>query len=305
MTLTQLRYFLAVIKAGSISGAAVQIHVAQPAVSQRLKQLETELGQRLFTRLPRGIELTAAGHRLKIHALEIIRRIESVHADFVSSDSNPFGDVKLGMATAINTKFCVDVLESVNRIYPNIRLALVESMSGTLLEWTESGRIDMAVVYDTPGNTPLMVHFLAREKLYLVSSPGAKDALPDVITISEIAGLELILPAFPQTLRLMVEKAFLDSIGKGPRILIDVDSNHAIKKLVAAGKGHSILSIHSIDDELSRQELAITPIAEPSITRTINLVSNQNRTPDSAVRAVQKVVARLLAAGLESDGEEG
>jgi len=65
------------------------------------------------------------------------------------------------------------------------------------------------------------------------------------------------------------------------------------------------LSIHSIDDELSRQELAITPIAEPSITRTINLVSNQNRTPDSAVRAVQKVVARLLAAGLESDGEEG
>ncbi|PLC50781.1 hypothetical protein CR159_07245 [Pollutimonas subterranea] len=304
VTLTQLRYFLAVIKAGSISGAAVQIHVAQPALSQRLKQLETELGQRLFTRLPRGIELTAAGHKLKIHALEIIRRVESVHTDFVSSDSNPFGHVKLGMSTAINTKFCVDVLESVNRIYPNIQLALVESMSGTLLEWTESGRIDMAVVYDTPGNTPLVVNFLAREKLYLVSNREAKGALPDVITIAEIAELDLILPAFPQTLRLMIEKVFLDSIGKSPKILIDVDSTHAIKKLVAAGKGHSILSIHSIDDELSRQELAITPIADPSITRTINLVSNQNRTPDSAVRAVQKVVTRLLAARLSDGGED-
>lgn len=304
MTLTQLRYFLAVIKAGSISGAAVQIHVAQPALSQRLKQLEIELGQRLFNRLPRGIELTAAGHRLKIHAVEILRRVESVHTDFLSSDSNPFGHVNLGMSTAINTKFCVDVLESVSRMYPNIQLALVESMSGTLLEWAESGRIDLAVVYDTPVNSPLMVQFLAREKLYLVSNPGAKDALPDVITIPEIAELDLILPAFPQTLRLMIEKVFMDSIGKSPKILTDVDSTYAIKKLVAAGKGHSILSIHSMGEELFRQELAITSIAAPGITRTINLVSNQNRTADSAVRAVHKVVTRLLVAGLSDVGEQ-
>ncbi len=295
MTLTQLRYFLAVVKAGSISGAAAQIHVAQPALSQRLKQLEEELGQVLFNRLPRGIELTHAGHKLKTHALEILRRVDSVHDDFLSSDLNPLGNVTLGMSTAVHIKFCVDVLERVNQTYPNIKLTLVESMSGTLLEWAESGRIDVAVVYDTPRNTPLSVQFIGRENLYLISSPEAKAALPETITLADIADLDLILPAFPQTLRLMIEKVFSDNLGKGPRIQTDVDSTYAIKKLVAAGKGHSILSIHSVGDELARNELCITPIVDPPITRTINLVTNKNLRLDAGIRAVHRIVNEVLA----------
>lgn len=298
MTLTQLRYFLAVIKAGSISGAAAQIHVAQPALSQRLKQLEVELGQQLFNRLPRGIELTQAGHKLKSHALEILRRVDSVHDDFLSSDQNPMGEVMLGMSTAINSKFCVDVLERVNQTCPNIKLTLVESMSGTLLEWTETGRIDVAVVYDTPSNTPLSVQFVGRENLYLISDPASKASLPSVITLSEIAELKFILPAFPQTLRLMLEKVFTDNIGKGPVIQADVDSTYAIKKLVAAGKGHSILSIHSVGDEMLRHELCVTPIIDPHISRTINLVTNQNCRLDLAVKAVHGIVNDVLTEGL-------
>lgn len=298
MTLTQLRYFLAVIKAGSISGAATQIHVAQPAISQRLKQLEAELGHVLFTRLPRGIELTPAGHKLKAHALEILRRVDSVQDDFLSSERNPLGEVTLGMSTAINSTFCVDVVEGVNAMYPNIKLTLVESMSGTLLEWAQSGRVDVAVVYDTPGNSPLDVHCIGREDLYVVSAPKARAALPATISITDIAKLPLILPAFPQTLRLMIEKAFAEQTGSGPNVLADVDSTYAIKKLVAAGKGHSILSVHSIGDELARQELSITPIVAPSITRTVNLVTHHQRRLDAAVNAVHKVVNGVIARGL-------
>ncbi|OZI73621.1 hypothetical protein CAL24_17365 [Bordetella genomosp. 2] len=297
MTLTQLRYFLAIIRCGSISGAAAQIHVAQPAISQRLRQLEEELGQVLFKRLPRGIELTPAGHYLKEHALEILRRVDSVHDDLKSSDTNPFGNVTLGMSTAVNTKFCVSVLERVTQAYPNIRLALTEHMSGTLLEWTQAGRIDLAVVYDVPTDTPLAVHSLGREDLYLVSDPAFKRRLAPTVSLADLIDLELILPAFPQTLRLMIEKTFADHLGKAPKVLLDVDSTYAIKKLVSAGKGQSILSVHSVGDEIRRGELALTPIADPPITRTINLVTHPNRAADAAVRAVHRVVDAVLAAG--------
>ena len=297
MTLTQLRYFLAVIRCGSISGAAAQIHVAQPAISQRLRQLEEELGQVLFKRLPRGIELTPAGHYLKEHAREILRRVDSVHDDLKSSDTNPFGNVTLGMSTAVNTKFCVAVLEQVSVAYPNIRLALTEHMSGTLLEWTETGRIDLAVVYDVPTNTPLAVHSLGREDLYLVTDPAFKRRLPEAVSLADIAEQALILPAFPQTLRLIIEKTFSDHLGRPPKVRLDVDSTYAIKKLVSAGKGQSILSVHSVSDEIQRGELTITPIADPPITRTINLVTHPNRGADAAVKAVHRVVDAVLSEG--------
>jgi len=297
MTLTQLRYFLAVIRCGSISGAAAQIHVAQPAISQRLRQLEEELGQVLFKRLPRGIELTPAGHYLKEHAREILRRVDSVHDDLKSSDTNPFGNVTLGMSTAVNTKFCVAVLEQVSVAYPNIRLALTEHMSGTLLEWTETGRIDLAVVYDVPTNTPLAVHSLGREDLYLVTDPAFKRRLPEAVSLADIAEQALILPAFPQTLRLIIEKTFSDHLGRPPKVRLDVDSTYAIKKLVSAGKGQSILSVHSVSDEIQRGELTITPIADPPITRTINLVTHPNRVADAAVKAVHRVVDAVLSEG--------
>lgn len=300
MTLTQLRYFLAIIKAGSISGASVQIHVAQPAISQRLKQLEGELGHTLFHRLPRGIELTPAGHRLKVHALEILKRIDAVHDDFLSSETNPTGEVTLGMSTAVNSTFCVPVLEQVQTRYPNIRLTLVESMSGTLLEWAESGRVDVAVVYDTPAKTSLAVQYVGQESLFLVSSgaAGSRRVATRPVPLCDVAELPLILPAFPQTLRLMIEKAFTNHLGRSPRVQADVDSTYAIKKLVAAGKGHSILSVHSMGDELSRGELAIAPIIDPPITRTVNLVTHSGRRLDAAVKAVQRIVFEVVANGL-------
>ena len=296
MTLTQLRYFLAVIRCGSISGAATQIHVAQPAISQRLRQLEQELGQVLFKRLPRGIELTPAGHHLKAHALEILRRVDSVQDDFKSSDVNPIGRVTLAMSTAVNTKFCVEVLEQAARSYPNIKLTLTEHMSGTLLEWTESGRVDLAVVYDVPGNTPLAVHSLGKEDLYLVTDPVFKQRLPETVSLADIADLGLILPAFPQTLRLMIERTFAEHVGRAPNVMLDVDSTYAIKKLVSAGKGQSILSAHSVGDEIKHGELAITPIANPAVSRTINLVTYRPRANDAAVRAVHRVVEAVLGA---------
>lgn len=301
MTLTQLRYFLAVIRCGSISGAATQIHVAQPAISQRLRQLEEELGQVLFTRLPRGIELTPAGHHLKAHALEILRRVDSVHDDFKSSDNNPMGRVTLAMSTAINTKFCVAVLEQASLRYPHIKLTLTEHMSGTLLEWAEVGRVDLAVVYDVPSNTPLAVHPLGKENLYLVTDPVFRQSLPESVTLSEIVGLSLILPAFPQTLRLMIERTFVDNVGRAPNVLFDVDSTYAIKKLVSAGKGQSILSAHSVGDEIKHNELAIVPIVDPPVSRTINLVTYRPRANDAAVRAVHQLVESLLGQTSRSD----
>ena len=81
LDLRALRSFVAVASAGSISSAAQSLHIAQPALSVQIKQLEEQLGAALFDRHPRGVVPTAVGERLLGHAVEILRRVDVAHLD--------------------------------------------------------------------------------------------------------------------------------------------------------------------------------------------------------------------------------
>lgn len=300
MTLTQLRYFLAAVRYGSISAAAQHIHVAQPALSQRLKQLEDELGESLFVRHSRGVALTQAGEYLYGQAQEIVQRVDTLGQTFRSSQDNPFGRVRVGLSTAVNTRLCVPLIERCAALYPNVELSLSESMSGTLLEWVQEGRVDVAVVYDVPVEAGLEVMRLGSECLYLVTSAQQLKQLTMPLDLEQVLGLPLILPAFPQTLRVMIEQTFQSQLGQIPSDVQDVDSTYAIKKLVIASKGYSILSKHSLQDELMRKELQIIPFASGLFQRSINVVSRKDQAAEVVVRAVRGVVQEVwqqIAAG--------
>lgn len=290
MTLTQLRYFLAVVRHGSISVAAQHIHVAQPALSQRLKQLEEELGEALLVRHSRGVSLTQAGEYLYAQAKEIVQRVDTLGQTFRSSQDNPFGRVRVGLSTAVNTRLCVPLIDRCSARYPNVELSLSESMSGTLLEWVQEGRIDLAVVYDVPAEAGLEVTRLGSECLYLVTSAEQWAQLSRPINLEQVLALPLILPAFPQTLRVMIEQTFQRQLGRIPNQVQDVDSTYAIKKLVAASKGYSILSQHSLQDELNRGELKIVPFASGLFERSINVANRYDVAAEVAVRAVRGVL---------------
>ena len=292
MTLTQLRYFLAIGRAGTMSAAARQIGIAQPALSLQLAHLEGELGQTLFVRHGRGMRLTEMGSRLQGRAIEILRHVELAREELSDGGASPSGTVSIGMATAANMAFSVDLLVSVRRRFPRLKLQLVESMSGFLLEWVERGRIDMALVYDVPASGPLGIERLATEELHLIAGPGAGPP-GAALSFADLAGLPLIVPGRQHRLRQLIDRlAALQGVRLD--VAAEVDSTYSIKKLVARNDGFSILSWHAVQEEVERGELRALTVGHPASARAIDLAINPLRRVDPSVVAVRETLTELV-----------
>lgn len=294
MTLTQLRYFLATVQAGSISRAAAQVRVAQPALSQQLGLLEAEFGQALLLRHARGVTPTEAGRRLRERATEILRQVELTRDELAVDARSPVGAVALGMATAANMAFSVEVLTRVQARFPRIRLHLVESMSGFLREWTERGRIDLSVIYEAPRSPGLRLEPLRDEDLLLIASPACAAGFGETVEFKGLASLPLVLPAPAHGLRMLVDRKAAEG-GIALDIRHEIDSTYTIKRLVAQDAGCSILSRHAVQDELAAGTLAAIRIGPPGISRSIQLVLHRARAADPSVAAVRGIVREVVA----------
>lgn len=298
MTLTQLRYFLAISNAGTMSAAARQIGIAQPALSLQLAHLEAELGQKLFARHGRGMSLTEMGRRLQSRATEILRHVDLAREELSDHTGSPSGTVSVGMATAANMAFSVDLLVSVRRQFPRLRVQLVESMSGFLLEWVERGRIDMAIIYDVPPHDSLVIERLATEELFLITSPTS--AAITTMPFADLAGMPLVIPGKQHRLgQLILRLAALEKVRL--TVLSEVDSTYTIKKLVANDEASSILSWHAVQEEVERGELRARALRHPTPRRGIDLVINPLRKLDPSVVAVRDSLVGLVHAKMKAD----
>ncbi len=297
MTLSQLRYFLAAVQVGSISKAAAQVRIAQPALSQQLALLEVEFGQALFVRHARGVTPTEAGRRLGERAVEILRQVDLTHDELAVDTGSPVGAVALGMATAFNMAFSVEVLVRAKRRFPRIRLHLVESMSGFLREWTERGRIDLSVIYETPPSPSLHTEVLGSEKLFLIVRPAMARQLGGTVPFASLPDLPLVLPGQAHGLRALLDRRAMEA-GFTLTVPFEVDSTYTIKGLVAAGAGCSILSAHAVRDEVAAGTLAMIPIGPPGISRSVQLATAQGRRTDPSVAAIAETIREIIRPNL-------
>src|ERR1700683_3414769 len=134
MDLRQLRYFVGIVQAGSLSRAADQLHVAQSAVSHHLNSLESELDRQLLTRGPKGIILTEAGTVLYRHAEAILRHVESAKRDAMSALNVPSGRVSVGFPGVLAPILSYELFMRVRAVFPQIVLHLSDANSGLLRE---------------------------------------------------------------------------------------------------------------------------------------------------------------------------
>lgn len=175
MDIAQLRDFIAVIDSGSFTRAASLLFVSQPAVSQRMKQLESELGVQLVQRGPRGVVPTPAGRTLYRDAQQLVRRFDQIAEDVAKEPRAIRGPVAVGLPTAVAAPLAPALFSWTKRHYPGVHLQLFESVSGYIQELLTVGRMDLAVLYrddaePRPAETPLY-----SEELYLVGRSDAEE----------------------------------------------------------------------------------------------------------------------------------
>ena len=154
MELRQLRYFVAIVDHGSLSRAALILHVAQPALTQQLRQLEEELGVQLLHRSAQGVLSTDAGKVFYEHAQAILKQVADARSAVTQSATRPSGNVTLGLPHSISGALALPLLLAARERYPEITLQLTEEITGNLNEQLKSGRINLAVLFDDGQLTP-------------------------------------------------------------------------------------------------------------------------------------------------------
>ena len=285
--------FLSIVESGSFSHSAIRLGCSQPALSRYVKELEQELKVLLLYRDGRGIVLTEAGQRFLPRAVEILAAIDRARRE-AQDVEGVLESVAVGMPPTVTRILSLHLANAIYATYPNIKLRLIESFSGHLLEWLSADRMDAAILYTSEATQRLNATPLLLERLYLVA-PAGGPPLPAQIDLRAVADLPLILPSRPHGLRRLLETIALRQ-GLKLTVKIEADGLVPIVQLVGAGMGYTVLPKPSIQAELDSNILASSLIVNPAVERTL-VVATAMKT---ANRANTETLIRIIKKQIEA-----
>jgi LysR family tcuABC transcriptional regulator len=294
MELRQLRYFIRIVELGSMGRAALDLGVGTPALSQQISRLESELSTRLLQRTTTGVLPTDAGLAFVRQAQLAIRHADA--AAQAARQARLAGHVSIGLAPSTSGVLALPLLEAMRERYPDVRLRLVESLSGNLATLLNARQLDLAVLFETDGARRWSVLPLLDERLFVI---GRRD-LPGMPTgrsvrIARLASLPLVLPSGTHGLRAILDAAFARE-RCAPHVVLEIDGLAVLMDAVRAGLAATIqpgaATVRLPADEMARIELA-----ERSARRR-NLLASLCDDELSPAALAARVVLRSVAAGL-------
>lgn len=296
MDTKQLRYFAAIAEEGSLSAAAARIGIAQPSLSQHVKNLEDHLGIELLARSPRGVTLTQSGELLLAHAHKIIAAVELAAEEVRDSGREPRGEVAFGLPSSVSMVLSVPLAETVRLELPQVRLRAVEAMSGFIQSWLEEGTIDLGILYNVNALRHMQIRPLMTEELFFFAAPDNwpfRKGPAHPVRLAEAAKLDLILPSKSHGLRAMIDR-FARAHGIDLRVAIEMDALTQIKTLVARASGYTILAPAAAQDLVERGELVSARIEQPVMRRPVYLVRNPSSAITRASREVESLTLKVI-----------
>jgi len=301
MELRQLRYFVAIVDHGSLSRAALVLHVAQPALTQQLRQLEEELCAQLLHRSAHGVLSTDAGKIFYEHAQAILKQVADARAAVTQSTTRPSGSVTLGLPHSISGALALPLLTAARATYPEITLQLTEEISGNLIEQLKSGRLNLAVLFDDGQLGGFEARPLVEEDLlYICRADSAAKPQGTAIALAAALGATLILPAQQHGVRPLIEGAAA-SAGLALTNLIEINSIAILKSALLADMGATLLPLAPLCAEIDSGVLAAIPIDNPPIRRSVTLCASRNIPLTNAAAAISRLV-RQVTETLCADG---
>ncbi|MCE7029235.1 LysR family transcriptional regulator [Jiella avicenniae] len=289
MELRELKALICIAEVGSISAAARKLHMTQPALSAGLRRLEDELKVQLVKRHSRGAELTDEGRLVVERAYEITHKmaeIASVASDLAQS---PVGKVRLGLPTTVAGGLVPDLLKRVRDRYPQVKLYVLEAMSGALAEHLHLGHLDLAILYDVEPMAGLRSEAILREKLKFLAHPDHPLAGRTEVSLMDIANHPVVMPGDRHSIRQHVDAACLAE-GLRLNVVADVDSLSGIVSLVSSG-GATIMSTYRVAEQIADGSIVAIEITKPQMEWTAHLAARYDvNRPRASLVVAQLVV---------------
>jgi DNA-binding transcriptional LysR family regulator len=232
ISLDWYRAFLAAAECGSITRAAGELYVSQPALSQTIRQLEAALHCALFRRTPKGVILTAEGRALLPFAREGIARLRHGERSVRALTSLEDGEIAIGASDMTLEFFLLPRLEQFHRLYPGVRVSITNGPTPETLRRLEAGTIDFGVVSE-PADFPGAIPLRAIEDIFIAHPDDAPEC---PLSLPELAARPLVLLEKGTSTRRYID-AFLAENGVRPAPAFELATSSLIVQFARRGLG--------------------------------------------------------------------
>jgi DNA-binding transcriptional LysR family regulator len=271
MDFYQLYYFSKVAETRSISRAAEELFITQPAVSKQMKALEAELGERLFDRLGKKVFLTRAGEVLYSHAERILQSVADARTAVKDMSEECSGELVIGTSDHISLHRLPGVLKSYITTFPKVDLKLRCHRSETILEMVMRNAVDLGVVTLPEVTENLAARTIWVDPMSLVFPKAHPLERMQAVRLKDMVGYGMILPERDTTTRKAIDLAFLKK-RLMPNVAMEVAYIETIKGLVKAGLGISILPDKAVEEEVNAGVLGRARPADAAFTRNLGVI---------------------------------
>lgn len=255
MEIRQLRAFIAIAELGTFTAGALRVHVTQAAISMQIRQLENELGARLFVRAPRRVMLTEAGEQLLQRARQIIRDHDAALDEIAELAGAERGRLRVGSASAmVTTDVLPKLLTKVRQQHSRADVTVASGTSEALVQQILSGEIDIAFVSLPVEARGINTERLTQDQLVAVASPRHRLASKKTISAYTLAGEKLILGERGGNTRRLIDLFFAQA-GVSLHVSMELSRQAAIRRMVEADMGVGIVPLQTVREEVEKGRL--------------------------------------------------
>ena len=255
MEIRQLRAFIAIAELGTFTAGAVRVHVTQAAISMQIRQLENELGAKLFIRAPRRVMLTEAGEQLLERARQVLREHDAAVDEIAELAGAERGRLRIGSASAmVTTDVLPKLLKELRKQHAGAEVSVASGTSEALVQQILGGELDIAFVSLPVEARGINTERLSQDQLVAVASPRHRLAKQRTISAYSLAGEKLILGERGGNTRRLIDQFFAQA-GVSLHVSMELSRQAAIRRMVEEDMGVGIVPLQTVSDAVEKGRL--------------------------------------------------
>jgi DNA-binding transcriptional LysR family regulator len=298
----QLRAFVAIAETGTFTAGALRVHVTQAAISMQIRQLESEIGARVFVRAPRHVILTEAGEQLLRRARHILREHDAALDEIAELAGAERGRLRIGSASAmVLTEQLPAILKDLRRQHPAAEIAVTSGTSEVLVDQILAGEVDIGFVSLPVDMRGIKTERLSEDQLVAIASPRHRLAKQKTISAYTLAGERLILGERGGNTRRLIDQFFAQA-GVSIRVAMELSRQQAIKRMVEEDMGVGIVPLQSVRDEVEKGKLIRWWIEGAQINWELGIAQLSNGYDSPIMQKFVALARNNFLSGVSGDG---
>lgn len=272
MDLQQLRVFRAAALQKGFTRASEELHLSQSTVSQHIKHLEDELGCPLFIRVGRRVVLNSAGKVLLEFAEYILRELKNAEMAVRELGSLKRGIIRLGTGATTLTYRLPTVLAEYHKRFSGIELVVVTGTTEFLLREVKAQRLDLSIAMEPVSDSDLQVEPVGGEELVIALHRDHPASRKPALSPADLATMTFILYEQRTAMQNLIDGHFA-TLGVEPRVTMEMENIEAIKSLVRAGLGASVLPLCALANPVPSDPVRALRVKGHRLYRNLAIVS--------------------------------